>query len=143
WSGYNYSNRLRPRTPAAAGVPGASRTGNARFAPHVSAVVAVAPGRRGDGRAHGDPRTGQNPCALARCEPRRQEAVLDLPRHRKAIECGSWKEEALVVLEPVRTRVDVAFESRDDPVVVLIDARNLGGVRIEEAPLEVRHGGFE
>src|SRR5438876_564637 len=79
-------------------------------APLFLAVVSVAPGGGRDRWAHGYACAGQNPGALAGGEARRQQPVVDLPRHGDAVECSCRDEQAGVVREAVRCRVDVAFD---------------------------------
>src|SRR5207245_9542771 len=86
---------------------------------------------------------GQNPGALAGCEARRQQPVVDLARYSEAVEGGRREEEPGVVLEPVRCRVDVAFDGRDDAVPVLVHSGDLGRVRIAQPALQVRNARFE
>src|SRR3989454_1526198 len=108
-----------------------------------SAVVSVAASRGRDRGAHGYACTGQNPGALAGSEAGRQQPVVDLPRHGEAVECSRREEQAGVVLEAVRYRVDVAFDGRDDAVMILVHPGDLGRVRIEQPALQVGHGWFE
>src|SRR5438132_8262139 len=102
-----------------------------------SAVVTVAASRGRDRGAHGYTCAGENPGALAGREAWRQQPVVDLPRHGEAVECSRREEQAVVVLEAVGCRVDVAFDGRYDAVAVLVDPGNLGGVRIEESALQI------
>ena len=52
-------------------------------------VVGVLRDRRVDGRRHERERAAQHPGPLARREARRQQAVVDLARHREAVELTS------------------------------------------------------
>src|SRR5881628_3041697 len=108
-----------------------------------SAVVTVAASRGRDRGAHGYACTGQNPGALAGSEAWRQQPVVDLPRHGEAVEYRRREEQAGVVLEAVRCRVDVAFDGRDDAVMILVHPGDLGCVRIVEPALQVRSARFE
>src|SRR2546427_8301302 len=105
-----------------------------------SAVVSVAASGGRDGGAHGYACTGQNPGALAGCEAWRQQPVVDLACHGEAVECRRREEQAGVVLEAVRRRVDGAFDGRDDAVAVLVHPGDLGRVGIEQPALQVGHG---
>src|SRR5438445_13866834 len=93
-----------------------------------SAVVTVAASRGRDRGAHGYTCAGQNPGALAGSEAWRQQPVVDLARHGEAVECSRREEQAGVVLEAVRCRVDVVFDGRDDSVAALVHSRVLGRV---------------
>src|SRR2546430_9580393 len=111
-----------------------SETGSRRLS---STVVSVAAGGGRNCWTHRYACAGQNPGALAGSEAWRQQPIVDLPRHREAVERGGREEQARVVLEAVRCRVDVAFHGRDDAVAVLVHAGDLGRVRIEQPALQV------
>src|SRR6185295_367645 len=81
-----------------------------------SAVVSVPASGGRDGGAHGYACAGQNPGALAGSEAWRQQPIVDLPRHGETVEYRRREEQAGVVLEAVRCRVDVALHGRDDAV---------------------------
>src|SRR5204863_3278613 len=93
-----------------------------------SSVVAVASlggrNRRADRLLH----AGQYPGALAGREARREQAVVDLAGDRETVEAGRRQEQALVVFEAVRRRVDVALDGRDHAVAVRVDALDLDGI---------------
>jgi glutathione S-transferase len=59
-------------------------------------------------------------------EARRQEPVVDLPRHRKAVEHGRRKEQPRVVRDAIGRRVDGPFHSADNAIAVLINSRHFG-----------------
>lgn len=81
----------------------------------------------------------QYPRALTRRKTWRQQPIIDLTCNSETIEGGCREEQARIVREPIRCGVDVPFRSRDDAVVVHINASDLGSVRIEESPLQVLH----
>src|SRR5438552_8696072 len=112
-------------------------------APLVLAVVSVAPGGGRDRWAHGYACAGQNPGTLAGREARRQQPVVDLPRHGEAVERGRREEQMGVVLDAIRWRVDIAFDARDDAVAVLVHPGDLGRVCIEQPALQVYHARFK
>src|SRR5882724_9188755 len=144
--GSDYESLVRSGRGAARpidGRPGRRRLPMAFQYAGASAVVSVAASRGRDRRAHGYACAGQNPGALAGCEAWRQQPVVDLPRHGEAVECRRREEQAGVVLEAVRCRVDVAFDGRDDAVAVLVHSGDLGRVRIEEPALQVRNARLE
>src|SRR2546429_7478746 len=144
--GSDYESLVRSGRGAARpidGRPGRRRLPMAFRYAGASAVVSVAASRGRDRRAHGDACAGQNPGALAGSEAWRPQPVVDLPRHGEAVECRRREEQAGVVLEAVRCRVDVAFDGRDDAVAVLVHSGDLGRVRIEEPSLQVHNGRFE
>ena len=46
---------------------------------------------------------------------------------------------SLIIRETVGGGIDIAFNGRDDAVVVRVDARHLSGIRIEQPPLKILH----
>jgi hypothetical protein len=79
---------------------------------------------------------------LARGKTRRQ-SVIDFARHRKAVEHRWRQEEAGIVFKTIRRGVDVAFRRGDDTVAVLVDARDFGGIGVEQPSLKLSDVGLE
>src|SRR5215813_10069854 len=101
------------------------------------AIVGVAPGRGIHWGADRHPNACQNPRTLTRGEARRQQSVIDFARHGKAVEHRWRQEKPGIVFKTIRRGVNVAFRGGDDAVAVLVDARDFGGVGIEQPSLKL------
>ena len=62
------------------------------FAPTYLTVITVPPGRGGHRRIHSDPEPTQHPRPLTRRKARRQQSIVDFPRHGEAVE-RRWRKE--------------------------------------------------
>src|SRR6267143_6278840 len=102
-------------------------------------IIRVAPLRGGHDGEAGNGCARQDPTARAGCKARRQEAVIDLPRHRKAVVAPREEVDAgeVALGADGAGRVDVAFRGGYDSVSVGVDEGDRRFVALQEPPGEV------
>src|SRR6266478_5161649 len=97
-------------------------------------IIRVAPLRGGHDGEAGNGCARQDPTARAGCKARRQEAVIDLPRHRKAVVAPREEVDAgeVALGADGAGRVDVAFRGGYDSVSVGVDEGDRRFVALQE-----------